>query len=117
MSLEVYAGPTDLPLPGRGTISSRMLLRLERAARSTISCLGFGCDSGSIGMREGDTERNLAIESRSARSHASTARTATRKHSLAALVVNQFWHSCGAQDASWSKSTSTTHGRNLAELL
>ena len=82
MSLEVYAGPTDLPLSGRGTMSSRILLRFDVAARLTIVCLGFNPDSGSVGTRESGTERNLAMLSRSESSHASTSRTATRQHNF-----------------------------------
>jgi len=100
MSLDVYAGPTCLPLPGRGTMSSRISLRLERAARFTITCLEFSSSSGFRGIRALEIERNLETCSRSASNQAYTSRTATRKHSFGDLVGSQARHKSGAQSAS-----------------
>jgi hemoglobin len=49
INLDVCAGPTDQPLPSRGTISWRMAFLRDRCATLTITIFAFARVSGSWG--------------------------------------------------------------------
>jgi len=110
-------GGAARPLRGRGSMSARISCRRERRARSTIARFGSLNDSGSGGTSRGGTRRKLASRSLSAMSHASIARTATRKHMRGDGRGSQVRTNGGAQSASRSRSTSTSDGLNRAALL
>ena len=114
---DAYAGPTVRPLPGRGTMSSWMSRRRERAASSITARFGSSSESGAVGIRDIGTRRNLASRPLSARSQDSTPRTATRKHIMGAGWRSHASRRGGAHSASRLRSTSTTHGPMRAALL
>jgi hypothetical protein len=113
----VYAGPTIRPLPGLGTMSSRITRRRDCRASSTTLVLRKSTDSGSGGILDTLTPKNLARFSRSAKSHDSPSRTATRKHTYGDGLGNHASRSGGAHSASWSRSTRTNQGDNRAAWL
>lgn len=76
---DVYAGPTCNPLPWTGTMSSRIAFRLDFLASSTMKPFGSGTMSGLAGTSFSGTLKKAATRSGSARSHASSSLTATRK--------------------------------------
>jgi hypothetical protein len=114
---EVYAGPTACPLPGLGTMSSRIARRLDFRASSTICCFGSATVSGSTGTWEGFKPKNLPRRSGSAMSQASTSLTATRNRISREGVGSQRGNTSGAQAPSPLRSTRTTQCRNWAEWL
>ena len=114
---DVYAGPTDAPLPGLGTMSSRIALRREPLARLMSVSLGSSRSSTVRGILLLGTPRNAAIPTRSASSQLSISRTATRKHMCSAGAESHSVRSDGAHSKSLSRSTRTIQGENLAARL
>ncbi len=83
-SRDVYAGPSRRPLPRRGTMSMRTARRRDPRAKPIMAAFGSGSRSGFGGMLARRRLRKRASLSWYANSHASTARTATRKQSWGA---------------------------------
>ena len=79
-TMSAYSAPTARRSPSTGANPSRMALLRDRRARATTLDFGSGSSSGAKGTLSFATRRKRAIPSRSARSHASTVRTAIRKH-------------------------------------
>ena len=114
---DAYVGPTDRPLPSRGTRPSRISRFREWRAMEIRVCLASSKLSGLGGMRACDTPRKRAISSESANSHASASRTAIRKHIRREGCGNHSERFCPGQDPSLSRSTSTSQGENAAAEL
>ena len=114
---DVYAGPSDAPLPGLGAMSSRIAFRREPLARLMSVSLGSSRSSTVRGILLLGTPRNAAIPTRSASSQLSISRTATRKHMRSAGVESHSARSDGAHSKSLSRSTRTIQGENLAARL
>lgn len=94
-----------------------MAARVDIRASWTMRDLGSETSSGTLGMRWTETPRNLAICGRSADNHASTSRTAMRKHMCGAGWGSHRARPAGAQGKSSSRSTRTTHGESAQARL
>jgi hypothetical protein len=113
----VYSGPTDRPLPCLGTRSSRIARDLDCLAKFTSTVLGWARPSGLSGTRCILILRYRAIRSRSASTHASMARTATRKRICGDGSGSHCCTHGGGHGQSLSRSIRTTHGAKRAALL
>lgn len=106
----LYSGPTWLDEPACGASSCATLRLRLFLARPTSVCLGSGSASGFVGTLTTGTERYPAIPERSAISHASTSRTATRKRTLGGKrSARQARNNAGGQGL-LSRSVNTTCG-------
>jgi len=116
-SRAVYAGPTRPVVPRPGTRSSRISRFIDIRARFTTVCFASVSASGSDGTLPSGIRRKLWIRGESARSQASTERTAIRNRIIVAGEGSNDGNRSGGQCASWSRSRRTSHGANLAALL
>ena len=108
--------PPNVGLPVAGTNPSRIDLLRERLARAIRRDFGSRSSSGATGTPCLATRRNRAIPSLSARNHASTLRTAIRKHIPGAGSGRNRRSRRGAH-SSRSRSQSANHGECRAPWL